>query len=215
MLAGLVLGWFVIRPVNAVLGWFFRGFNRVFDRMTAVYGWTVGKVLRLSVVVLLVYGGLLVLTYWVFQQAPTGFIPQQDQGRLIVNVQLPDSASLERTQEVMAQVEKIARETPGVAHTVAICGHVVRAAGQQLQLRLDVRRPRAVRRAAAARAAATTAIMARAAQGAGPRQVKDAEVAVSGASPIPGLGVAGGFKLMVEDRGGLGLADLAGPDRRR
>ncbi len=75
------MGWLIIRPVNAVLGWFFRGFNRVFDGVTSVYGWTVGKLLRISAVVLVVYGGLLGLTYWTFQRAPTGFIPQQDQGR--------------------------------------------------------------------------------------------------------------------------------------
>jgi multidrug efflux pump len=69
-----------------------------------------------------VYDGLLVLTYWIFQHAPTGFIPQQDQGRLIVNVELPDSASLQRTQETMALVEQIILETKGVAHTVTVSG---------------------------------------------------------------------------------------------
>ena len=116
------MGKLVIRPVNAVLLWLFRGFNRGFDMVTAVYGWTVGKLLRLSAVVLLAYGGLLFLTYWIFQNAPTGFIPQQDQGRLIVNVQLPDSASLERTKVAVAKIDEIARQTPGVAHTVAISG---------------------------------------------------------------------------------------------
>ena len=57
LVVGLVLGWFIIRPVNAVLGLFFRGFNTAFDRMTAMYGWTIGHALRLSVVVLMVYGG--------------------------------------------------------------------------------------------------------------------------------------------------------------
>src|SRR5438270_4371005 len=90
--------------------------------MTAGCGWTVAQSLRVSTVVLLGYGGLLVLTWWTFQQAPTGFIPQQDQGRLIVSVQLPDSSSLERTKEVATRVEKIARETPGVAHTVTMSG---------------------------------------------------------------------------------------------
>ena len=120
--AGGAVGRFLIRPVNAVLRWFFRGFNRGFDGVTHLYGWAVGKLLHLSLVVLLLYGGLLVSTYWIFQKAPTGFIPQQDQGRLIVNIQLPDSASLQRTQEAAAQLVAIARETPGVAHTVAICG---------------------------------------------------------------------------------------------
>ena len=113
-----LLGWFVIRPVNAVLGWFFRGFNRSLRRHDAGYGWTVGRLLRLSIVVLLVYGGLLVLTYWI-QRAPTGFIPQQDQGRLIVSVQLPDSASLERTKAAVAEVEKIACETAQASAHIA------------------------------------------------------------------------------------------------
>jgi multidrug efflux pump subunit AcrB len=65
-------------------------------------------VLRLSAIVLLLYGGLLVLTYWQFNHAPTGFIPQQDKGYLLLNVQLPDSASVERTQRVMARIEKVA-----------------------------------------------------------------------------------------------------------
>ncbi len=112
----------MIRPVNAVLGWLFRGFNRLFDGLTEVYGWTVGKMLRVSFLVLVVYGFLLGLTYWIFQRAPTGFIPQQDQGRLICDIQLPDSASLQRTQEVMAQVERSPAKTPGVAHAVAISG---------------------------------------------------------------------------------------------
>ena len=119
---GAAVGWLIIRPVNAVLGWLFRGFNRLFDAVTGVYGWTVGKMLRVSFLVLVVYGFLLGLTYWTFQHAPTGFIPQQDQGRLICDIQLPDSLSLQRTQEVMAKVEKIAREDPGVAHAVAISG---------------------------------------------------------------------------------------------
>ena len=119
---GGAVGWVLIRPVNAVLGWLFRGFNRLFDLLTSAYGWTVGKMLRVSFLVLVVYGFLLALTYWTFQRAPTGFIPQQDQGRLICDIQLPDSMSLQRTQEVMAQVESIAREDPGVAHAVALSG---------------------------------------------------------------------------------------------
>ena len=65
--------------------------------------------LRVSLIVLLVYAGLLALTYWQFIRAPTGFIPQQDKGYLVLNVQLPDSASVERTQDIMAHIENIAR----------------------------------------------------------------------------------------------------------
>jgi len=108
----------LIRPVNWVLGQFFRGFNWIFDRATAAYGRAVGWALRLSVIVLLVYVGLIGLTGFGFTRVPSGFIPSQDKGRLIVNVQLPDSAALERTAEVMGNVERIALETPGVAYTI-------------------------------------------------------------------------------------------------
>ena len=73
-------------------------------------------------VVLIAYGGLLVLTGWVFNNAPSGFIPQQDKGYLLLNFQLPDSASVERTQRAMGRIEALALETPGVAHTVGVSG---------------------------------------------------------------------------------------------
>ena len=131
-LAGGVFGWLVIGPVNRVLGWSFRKFNHYFDRMSSGYAFAVGGLLRVCMVVL---AGL-----WRFagtdlrdvSRAPTGFIPQQDQGRLIANIQLPDSASLERTEAVVAKIEKIARGDPndrehhpgipGIAHTVAFAG---------------------------------------------------------------------------------------------
>src|SRR5262249_14201319 len=104
--------------LDITLGWFFRLFNRAFSAGTAGYGWVVGRMLRVSLLVLLGYGGLLILTYVVFTRAPTGFVPAQDQGRVIAAVQLPDSASLSRTQETVARAEKVAREIPGVAHTI-------------------------------------------------------------------------------------------------
>src|SRR5207248_4989291 len=105
------------RLLDAVLGWFFRLFNWAFGAATNLYVRLVGALLTLSLVALLVYAGLLALTYWEFRRAPTGFIPQQDKGYLLLNVQLPDAASVQRTQRVMARVEDIARRTPGVAHT--------------------------------------------------------------------------------------------------
>ena len=69
--------------------------------------------LRVSLVTMLVYGGLLGLTYWQFNRTPTGFIPQQDKGYLLLNVQLPDSASVERTERTMARIESIVRDDAG------------------------------------------------------------------------------------------------------
>src|SRR5207247_1354857 len=105
--AGGALGWFLIRPVNGALGHFFRGFNWLFERTTQAYGKTVGWCLRLSVIVLLVYVGLIGLTGFGFNRVPSGFVPIQDKGYLVTNIQLPDSASLERTVEVTEAVEKI------------------------------------------------------------------------------------------------------------
>ena len=113
----------MIRPVNWALAKFFGGFNWVFGRSTGLYGKTAGRCLRQSkAFVLLVYVALIGLTGFGFTRVPSGFVPIQDKGYLVVNIQLPDSASLERTVEVTGAVEKIALDTPGVAHTVAIPG---------------------------------------------------------------------------------------------
>src|SRR5262249_49317772 len=93
-----------------------------FARATGWYAWLVGGLLRVAVIVLIVYGGLLALTYTTFASTPRGFIPNQDMGYLMVNVQLPDSASAERTDPVMHQVEDIALSIPGVKHVSGIVG---------------------------------------------------------------------------------------------
>jgi multidrug efflux pump len=206
MIAGLILGWFIIRPVNFFLGLLFRGFNRAFDGLTNVYGWTIAGGLHLSVVVLVAYAGLLLLTWTVFQTAPTGFVPQQDMGRLIVSVQLPDSSSLLRTQEAVAKVEKIIREDQGVAHTVGLCGisFVEQANGPNFGSLFVILKPFAQRQD---RALKDEAIMKRLRKR-WAEEVKEARVVVSGSSPIPGLSVTAGFKVIVEDRGGLGLPTL-------
>ncbi len=104
-LLGIPFG-LLIWPVNYVLGVFFRLFNQAFDWMTGLYGIAVGRMLRLSMMVVVIYVGLLVLTAWEFHRTPTGFIPQQDKGYLLLNVQLPDSSSTERTERIMAVIEK-------------------------------------------------------------------------------------------------------------
>jgi multidrug efflux pump len=206
LLVGGLIGWLIIKPVNAALGWFFRGFNHSFDQVAHAYGWTVGKLLRVNIAVLVAYGVLAILSVVVFKQAPIGFIPQQDQGRLIVNVQLPDSSSLERSKEAAAAVEKIARETPGVAHTVSISGlsFLLQANSPNFASMFIVLDPFSKRQS---RELSDTAIMARLRKE-WSKKVPEAQVTVFGASPIPGLGVAGGYKIIIEDRGDLGLANL-------
>jgi multidrug efflux pump len=192
--------------LDVSLGWFFRGFNAVFGAGTTAYTRAVGLLLRGSVVILAVYGGLLVLTYWVFQRAPTGFVPDQDQGRVIVSVQLPDSASLQRTNKSVALVEQIALGIPGIAHTTTVSGMslVLSANASNFGTLFVILEPFEKRRDPQLSA---NAIMARL-RSECRRRVQDGLVTVYGAPPIPGLSVASGFKLMVEDRGGLGVTFL-------
>jgi multidrug efflux pump subunit AcrB len=205
-LVGGLVGWIVIRPVNAGLGWFFRGFNHFFDRATGAYGAAVGRVLRLSVVMLVIYVGLLGMTYWQFYRTPTGFIPQQDKGYLILNVQLPDSASVERTEAVMDQIEAMARQTPGVAHTVGISGQslILNANAPNLGSLYVLLKEFDQRRGPSLGADAIAASI----QDRCRQEVSEAVVSAFGAPPVDGLGTTGGFNLIVEDRGNLGLDEL-------
>src|SRR5262249_9253769 len=93
--------------LDMTLGWFFKLFNLLFGLGTSAYGWIIGRMMRLSLAVLVLYGLLLVATYVLFDKAPIGFVPQQDQGRLICSVQLPDSSSLQRTQAALKQIADI------------------------------------------------------------------------------------------------------------
>jgi hydrophobe/amphiphile efflux-1 (HAE1) family protein len=101
---------------------FFNGFNRGFEWVASRYGALTGRLVRVSAFMLVAYAGLIGLTAFQFVQAPTGFIPQQDQGYLINIVQLPPGASLARTDEVARKVTQIVLNTPGIAHAVPIVG---------------------------------------------------------------------------------------------
>jgi multidrug efflux pump len=205
-LAGGLLGRLLIRPVNRVLGRVFVAFNRVFDWVTRAYGKTVGWSLRLSAIVLVVYVGLIGLTGFGFARVPVGFVPIQDKGYLVVNIQLPDSASLERTVGVSDAVEKIALETPGVAHTVAIPGtsFVLNANSPNYANIFVILKPFAERRDAAL----TGEAIANSLRGRLNREVPEARVLVFGAPAVRGLGNAGGFKLMVEATGDVDYDEL-------
>jgi multidrug efflux pump len=123
--AGMAVGWLASRPMNWLLGSFFRLFNAGFHGATNLYTRIVGMTLRVSVLVLVVYAGLSFLTYKNFQSTPKGFIPSADMGYLLANVQLPDSASLERTIAAMSRMETIGHDTPGVKHTQAMSGNSI------------------------------------------------------------------------------------------
>ena len=158
---------------------------------------------------MLVYGGLLVLTDLVCSSgARRGFVPQQDQGRIYrqrpiarFGVAAADAGGHG------ARSKRSPVKTPGVAHTITDLGHLVPAAGQRPELRLDVHRARSVREAATPRPERPTRSWPACADVWRARD-QGRQVSRLPRPPIPGLSVAGGFKLMVEDRGGLGLDAL-------
>jgi multidrug efflux pump len=204
--AGGILGWWLIRPVNWALGHFFRGFNWLFERATQAYGKTVGWCLRLSAIVLLVYVGLIGLTGFGFSRIPSGFVPSQDKGTLVVNVQLPDSASLERTVEVCAAVEKMALETPGAIHTATFAGQsfVLNTVSPNYATVFVTLAPFEERRDPALSGEALAAQLRTRFQ----REIPGARVLVFQRPAVPGLGNAGGFKLMVEATGDVNFDAL-------
>jgi multidrug efflux pump len=206
--SGFFPGLWLSQLVNGVLSWFFRGFNRVFDAATGGYVRGVGLLLRGSMAVLAVYAGLLYLTWQSYTVTPKGFIPSQDKGYLLVNVQLPDASSVQRTREVLARVDAIARETPGVVHTLGIAGQsfLLSANSPNFGSMFVILDKFHNRHSAEEYGDAIAAKIRRRCF----EEIQDATVAVFGAPAVDGLGSAGGFKLQVEDRGNVGLQQLQG-----
>jgi multidrug efflux pump subunit AcrB len=201
-LVGYGLGLSLSGVINRILSVSFRGFNVGFERATAAYTRAVGGLLRVSLLVLVIYGGLLFLTYWGFTRTPTGFIPSQDKGYLLLNVQLPDAASVERTEHVMRRIEEIARGTPGVRHTVAIAGQSLLLNANSpnfgsMYVMLDDFHKRA-------HDGLSSDVIGTRLESEVQREVTEGIVNVFGAPPVEGLGTAGGFKIIVEDRGDNG-----------
>jgi multidrug efflux pump len=204
-LVGGIVGWVLAPLVNRLLAGFFRGFNWFFARLIGLYGRAVGMVLRLSVVVLMVYGGLIALTYLGFTTVPTGFIPAQDKGYLIVDVQLPYGASLERTDEVVLRASEIIQDVPGVAHAVGIAGFsgATRANSSNAGAIFATLQPFEERAAHGPSAPEIIQNLRQRLSG-----IQEARLAVFPPPPVQGLGTAGGFKLAVQDRSGAGLVAL-------
>ncbi len=185
---------------------FFRLFNRGFEGFANGLGWVVRRVVRYAVVMLILYVAILAGGLTEFRRTPQGFIPQIDRGILILASQLPPGASLQRTDEVMRRAAEIVLATPGVAHAVNVVGFSgatftnASNAGAMFIV-LDPFEDRAKDPSKSGPAIQRTLIQKLS-------SIQDAFLIVVMPPPVSGIGNAGGFRMMVEDRGGLGLQAL-------
>jgi multidrug efflux pump len=193
------------RGIDAAFGWFFRPFNRFFRRASDGYVHGVGRVLRVGGVALAIYAGLLALTALGFRTVPGGFIPQQDKQYLIAFAQLPDAATLDRTEKVIRAMSDLALKQPGVASAVAFPGLSINGFTNSpnagivfVTLKPFDERTSPELSAGAIAGALNQKFYA----------IQDAFMAIFPPPPILGLGQIGGFRMQIEDRSGAGLAEL-------
>lgn len=223
--------------LRVTLGWFFKAFNVTFNFASNFYAGIVAWLLRLSFIVALVYVGLLYSTYFVMTKVPTGFIPNQDKGYLLVDIRLPDSASLERTQRLMAKLDQLIG-VPGsqaqLQRAHADDGssdehesgekHHAKANIPGIQHTIGISGQSIVQNAVGSNLASMFVILEEFHHREGADQsgigiasklrsvvnaeIPEAVVSVFGPPPVDGLGSAGGFKIMVRDVGASGLNNL-------
>ena len=184
---------------------FFGGFNRGFEALARGYAGLARRLIAIGPIVLLVYAGLIGVTVWQFGRAPTGFIPTQDEGYLITIVQLPPGSSLDRTDAVVKQATKIMLETPGIVNTAGFTGldgatftNASNAAA--IFSVLGPYEDRVPKGLTAGR------ILGDLTQRLG--AIKEGFIITVPPPPVRGIGNSGGFKMMIQDRGGQGLQAL-------
>lgn len=181
---------------------FFGWFNRRFEGMSNGYQRWVMQALKRSGRYLLVYALLLAVLGYGFSQLPTAFLPTEDQGYTITDIQLPPGASRMRTEQVAAQIEAHNAEEPGVGNTTLILGFSFSGSGQNAALAFTTLKDWSERGADdSAQSIADRATMAF-------TQLKDAVAYAVLPPPIDGLGESTGFEFRLQDRGGMGHAEL-------
>ncbi|KNC15999.1 MULTISPECIES: efflux RND transporter permease subunit [unclassified Pseudomonas] len=186
-------------------GWLFRPFNRFFEKASHGYVGTVARVIRSSGIAMLLYAGFMVLTWFGFANTPTGFVPSQDKQYLVAFAQLPDAASLDRTEDVIKRMSDIALKQPGVENAIAFPGLSINGFtnspnnGIVFVALKDFDQRKDASLSANAIAAELNGKFA---------GIQDAYMAIFPPPPVMGLGTIGGFRLQIEDRGNLGYDEL-------
>jgi hydrophobe/amphiphile efflux-1 (HAE1) family protein len=190
------------RPIRR----FFHAFNRAFDGIAFGISWLAARTVRRAAVMVVIYLVLIGIGLDTFRRTPAGFIPQVDGGYIIVIVQLPPGASLARTDKVQQRALDVALGVPGVAHAVNIVGfsgatftNAPNSGALFLVLDSFGKRARDPRQSATAIQAELNRRLSK---------IQDAFVVSALPPPVRGIGTAGGFRMMVEDRAGRGAAPL-------
>lgn len=191
--------------LNLIFGWFFRRFNRVFNTGSSKYTNVISRITKRNAVSLVVYLVLIAFTVFMFRSVPTGFIPEQDQGYLIVSIQLPDGASLERTDNVIHMAEKIIEDVPGIEHSVSFAGFsgATFANSSNAGAIFTPLKPFEERVSKGLSAGKILQDL----QGR-LMQIQDAFIIVIQPPSVRGLGTSGGFKMQVQDQSGTRYKEL-------
>jgi multidrug efflux pump len=193
------------QAIDFVLGWFFKLFNRFFGRASGRYGKLVTHTLRSSAIAVVVYAGLVGLTILGFSRVPTGFVPTQDKGYLVSFAQLPNGATLDRTEDVIRRMSDIALKHPGVQNAVAFPGLSINGFTNSPNsgIVFATLKPSEERKSPELSANAIAADLNKQYG-----SIQEAFIAIFPPPPVQGLGTVAGFKLYIEDRSGMGLESL-------
>ncbi len=193
------------RGMDRVFGWFFRGFNRVFGAASNKYARGVTGLVSRKSLVMGIYLALIGATYVAFNAVPGGFVPAQDKQYLIGFAQLPDGATLDRTEDVIKKMSDIAMQQPGVAHAIAFPGLSINGftIGSNSGIVFAILDDFDKRKSPDLTGNAIAMQLNQKYAG-----IQDAFIAMFPPPPVNGLGSTGGFKLQIEDRAGLGYQAL-------
>ena len=193
------------RGMDRVLGWFFQRFNRFFHRSSEAYGHGVKRVISRRAIVMVGYVALIGVTFGLFKAVPGGFVPGQDKQYLVGFAQLPDGATLDRTEEVIRRMGDIALKLPGVESAVAFPGLSINGFTNSSNsgIVFVTLKPFEERKAANLSAGAIAGQL-----NGKFSAIQEAFIAMFPPPPVAGLGTIGGFKLQIEDRAGLGYEAL-------
>jgi multidrug efflux pump len=193
------------RAIDRAFGWLFRPFNRMFRRGSERYVGGVKRILSKGSIALVLYAGLIALTAFGFSHVPTGFVPGQDKQYLVAFAQLPDAASLDRSEDVIQRMGAIALKQPGVEHAVAFPGLSINGFTNSTNsgIVFVTLKPFEERRSAELSAGAIAGALNQKFA-----SIQDAYIAVFPPPPVMGLGTIGGFRLQLEDRSDRGFEEL-------